>query len=65
MEQYDVIYKLTEVGNQILETSKSRLYMSMRFLAMAFDGLEYALNGKHGNGRILSLLFACLSYDNV
>ncbi len=46
MEQYDVIYKLTEVGNQILETSKSRLYMSMRFLAMAFDGLEYALNGE-------------------
>ena len=64
MEQYDVIYKLTEVGNQILETSKSRLYMSMRFLAMAFDGLEYALNGETASmGTDGYYLYH--SYDNV
>ena len=45
MNEYDIIYKLTEVGDNILETTKSRVYMSLRFLAMAFDGLKYALNG--------------------
>lgn len=45
MKEYDIIYKLTQVGDGILDTAKSRIYMSMRFLAMAFDGLKYALNG--------------------
>ncbi|MBR5467598.1 MAG: metallopeptidase [Firmicutes bacterium] len=46
MKEYDIIYKLTQVGDGILETSKSKIYMAMRFLAMAFDGLKYALSGE-------------------
>ena len=48
MEQYDIIHKLERVGENILETSRSELYLNMRFLAMAFGGFKYAASDKTG-----------------
>lgn len=48
MGQYEIIKKLERVGQDILETSRSELYMYMRFLAMAFGGFRYAPSDKTG-----------------
>ena len=48
MDQYDIIKKLERVGTNILETSRSEIYMYMRFLAMAFAGFKYAPSDKTG-----------------
>ena len=48
MGQYEIIKKLERVGQNILETSRSELYMYMRFLAMAFGGFRYAPSDKTG-----------------
>ena len=48
MDQYDIIKKLERVGTNILETSRSEIYMYMRFLAMAFAGFKYAPSSKTG-----------------
>ena len=57
MEQYDIIHKLERVGENILETSRSELYLNMRFLAMAFGGFKYAASD-HRHGRVLYILLA-------
>ncbi len=48
MGQYEIIKKLERVGQDILETSRSELYMYMRFLAMAFGGFRYSPSDKTG-----------------
>jgi len=46
MNEYDVIHKLETIGANILDTTRSELYMIMRFLSMAFAGFSYALSDK-------------------
>ena len=48
MGQYEIIKKLEKVGTEILETSRSELYMYMKFLALAFGGFKYALSDETG-----------------
>ena len=48
MSTYDIVHKLEQVGADILDTSRSELYMSMKFLAMAFGGFKYAASDKTG-----------------
>lgn len=44
--EYEIIKKLENVCSNILNTSRNQLYVSMRYLAMAFDGLSYALSNE-------------------
>ncbi|MCI1998984.1 MAG: VWA-like domain-containing protein [Clostridia bacterium] len=46
MDEYNVIHKLENIGKNILDTTRSELYMTMRFLSMAFGGFQYALSDK-------------------
>ncbi len=45
-EQYKLAKKIEQVGAKILETSRSEIYIYMRFLALAFGGLKYAPSDK-------------------
>ena len=44
--EHEIITKLDTVCKNILNASKNQLYMSMKYLGMAFDGLRYALSNE-------------------
>jgi len=44
--EYEIIGKLDTVCKNILNASKNQLYMSVKYLGMAFDGLRYALSNE-------------------
>ena len=44
--EYEIIEKLDRVCKNILNASKNQLYISMKYLGMAFDGLRYALSNE-------------------
>ncbi|MCQ4725579.1 VWA-like domain-containing protein [Anaerotignum faecicola] len=46
--QYDIIEKIDGICSNILFSVKTKLYMDMKFLSMAFDGLSFAMSGDTG-----------------
>ncbi|MEA5082892.1 MAG: VWA-like domain-containing protein [Lachnospiraceae bacterium] len=42
--QYDIIAKLDGVCSNILTSSRNEIYLHMRYLGMAFNGLKYAMS---------------------
>ncbi|MCI8342027.1 MAG: metallopeptidase [Firmicutes bacterium] len=44
VSQYDIVEKIDAICRNILFSVKTKLYMNMKFLSMAFDGLNFAMN---------------------